>query len=170
MSVSIEGSRKSRGLEMCTSSEQHGKCLICYMENPKNWCDQKGKYKVHNFRSCKLYVELFSIKFFLRKVWERQKAMNSSLHVSSQTHKWHKHYLENLEALHLTPNLIYIIFHFNVLLHLIYYNSWVEWFLFMFLFCLFLFSQITSFISSRTLIMLYLFSSYLSVKRCLNIF
>ena len=65
-------------------------------------------------------------------MWEQQKAMHSSLHVSSQTHKWHKHYLEKLEALHLTSYLIYIIFHFIVLLHLKYYNSWVKWNFFMF--------------------------------------
>ena len=111
--------------------------------------------------------------------------MHSSLHVSSQTHKWQKHYPEKLEALHLISYLIYIIFHFIVLLHLKYYNSWVKWNFFMFFFksCTFivqcnnmetcislgffgfvLVSQITYFISSYTLIMLYLFSFYLSVN------
>jgi hypothetical protein len=136
-SVSIEGSRRRSVLEMCTSSEQHGKWLICCMENPKDLYNQKVKYNVHNSMSCELYVGLFSIKLFLRKMWEQQKAMNNSLHVLSQTHKWHKNYLENIEALHLTPYIIYIIFHFNVLLHLKYYNSWVKWNLFMFIFIFF---------------------------------
>ena len=136
-SVSIEGSRRRSVLEMCTSSERHGKWLICCMENPKDLYNKKVKYNVHNSMSCELYVGLFSIKLFLRKMREQQKAMNNSLHALSQTHKWHNNYLENLEALHLTPYIIYIIFHFNVLLHLKYYNSWVKWNLFMFIFIFF---------------------------------
>jgi hypothetical protein len=66
-SVSIEGSRRRSVLEMCTSSEQHGKWLICCMENPKDLCNQTVKYNVHNSMSCELYVGLFSIKLFFKE-------------------------------------------------------------------------------------------------------
>ena len=63
----------------------------------------------------------YQVAFFKESVRTAKGNEQLSLHVSR-----HKYYLENFEVLHLTPYLIYIIFHFNVLLHLKYYNSWVK--------------------------------------------
>jgi hypothetical protein len=161
-SVSIEGSRRSRGLEMCTSSEQHGKWLICYMENPKNWCDQKVKYKVHNSMSCRIlhvhvcWAIFYQVAFFKESVRMAKGNEQLSLHVSR-----HKNYLEKFYIWRHILFTSFFILMYIVLLHLKYHNSLecnkmgtcISLFFVGFGF----FSQITSFISLHTLIVLYLF-------------